>query len=98
MSFEALFWWSAYGVLSLSLAGALWRLARGPLLVDRIVALDLIAVIIMAALVLRAIEVNQPLLLNVSLALAVIVFFGTVAVARFLERETLSCKTSSSSS
>lgn len=68
---------------------ALFRLIRGPNTVDRIVALDLIAGVILALTLFYAITQNKIHFMNVGLAVAVIAFLGTVAMARYLEKKYL---------
>lgn len=65
---------------------AVWRLWRGPTDADRILALDLIAGTGLALIVLLALRHGQPVFLDVAVALAVIGFVGTVALARRLDR------------
>lgn len=76
-----------YSLLALSLAMTAWRLFQGPTAADRILAIDLLAVITAAAVVLHAIDEGTPVFLDVIVVLGVIVFFGTVALARTLTRE-----------
>jgi multicomponent Na+:H+ antiporter subunit F len=73
-------------LLAAALVLAFIRLARGPSLPDRVVALDLLAAIIAGAITAAVVWFGQPLLLDVVTLMAVISFFGTVAVARYLER------------
>jgi len=75
-----------FAMLSLALLLAFARLARGPSLPDRVVALDLITVLIAALLTMDAIATNQPVFLDAAIVLALISFLGTVAFARYLER------------
>ncbi len=77
-----------YPLLAISLGLAAWRLFRGPTAADRILAIDLLAVTTSAALLLHAIASGEPVLLDVVVVLGVIVFFGTVALARTLHRDT----------
>lgn len=76
-----------YSLLAVSLAMTAWRLFQGPTAADRILAIDLLAVITAAAVVLHAIDEGTPVFLDVIVVLGVIVFFGTVALARTLTRE-----------
>lgn len=62
------------------------RLARGPSLPDRVVALDLIAVVSAAFMCIYAVETEQAVFLDAAIVLALIVFLGTVAFAQYLER------------
>jgi multicomponent Na+:H+ antiporter subunit F len=72
-------------VLSVSLLLAFYRLAVGPSLPDRIVALDLMATLIVAIVGLYAVSASEPLLLRVAMIVALINFLGTVGFARYLK-------------
>lgn len=75
------------GALILSGTFAMIRLLRGPSLLDRVVALDVLAVVAVGMIAVAAIQTDQPALIDVALALALVAFLGTVAFARFLEQE-----------
>ena len=75
-----------FGVLVLSMFLSFIRLARGPSLPDRVVALDLITVQIAAMLAVDTIATGQPVFLDAAIVLALIAFLSTVAFARYLER------------
>ncbi len=75
-----------YLVLMASLLLAFVRLAVGPSMPDRVVALDLIANLIVAMTALYAITTNQQVLLDVAIGIALITFLGTVAFAQYIER------------
>jgi multisubunit Na+/H+ antiporter MnhF subunit len=75
-----------YPLLTIALGLAAWRLFRGPTAADRILAIDLLAVITASAALLHGIESGEPVFLDVVVVLGVIVFFGTVALARTLLR------------
>lgn len=70
----------------LAVALALVRLALGPTLPDRVVALDMMTVAIVAFCGLMAMQSNDAAFLDVALALALVGFLATVALARFAER------------
>lgn len=76
----------AFGLLLLGMAFAFVRLSRGPSLADRVVALEYIVVLAVAFAAVYAIEAEQPAFLDVFVALALTLFLGTVAFARYLER------------
>jgi len=80
---------SAVTLTTLAVAAALAfvRLVRGPTLPDRVIAIDLIGVLIVCLLVVVAASTEQPALLDVAMVLALISFVGTVAYARYVERE-----------
>ena len=75
-----------FALLVSALLLAFIRLVRGPSLPDRVVALDLIGMIIAAFIAAYTVYLGQPVLLDAIVVLAIIAFFGTVAFARFLER------------
>lgn len=83
-----LFWIIILAMLAVALITAFIRLARGPHLPDRVVALDLISVIVMAFICVYAVRFNQPNFLDVAIVLALLTFLGTVAFAYYLERRT----------
>ncbi|HAR43940.1 MAG TPA: hypothetical protein DCS07_15110 [Bdellovibrionales bacterium] len=70
-------------LLTLSLFFVFIRLARGPTLPDRVVALDLTAIIVVGFVCIYSITVEQPIYLDMAIALALIAFLGTVAFARY---------------
>ena len=75
-----------YAMLIVAMGLAFLRLARGPSLPDRVVALDLIGVITVGVIATYAIDVDQAVLLDAALVVALIAFLGTVAFAQFIER------------
>lgn len=72
-------------MLCAALLLGLYRLLRGPLAVDRIVAADTLSVIITAAIVLLGGLFGSVLYLDVALVYGVLAFVGTVAIARAIE-------------
>ena len=76
----------AFGLLLLALLGAFVRIVRGPTLADRVIALDLLAVTLVAFAGVYAARTGKIAFLDVSLALALVAFFTTVIFARYLER------------
>lgn len=75
-----------YLLLAISLGMAAFRLFLGPTAADRVLAIDLLAVITAAAVLLHAIVRGSPVFVDVVMVLGIIVFFGTVALARTLAR------------
>ncbi len=76
----------AYALLTAALFLAFTRLARGPTLPDRVVALDLIAVIAVGLIAVYAIDLDQQVFFDAAIVVALVAFLGTVAFARYLER------------
>ena len=63
------------------------RLAKGPTLPDRVIAIDLIGVLMVCLLVVMAGVWAQQAFLDVAMVVALISFVGTVAYSRYIERE-----------
>ena len=78
-----------FGLVYLTVGLALIRLAKGPTLPDRVVALDMMTVAIVAFCGLAAIRSGDPAFLDVALVLALVGFLATVALARFAERQVI---------
>ncbi len=62
------------------------RLLKGPTLPDRVVAIDLIGVLMVCILVVAAAATGQQAFLDVGMVVALISFVGTVACSRYIER------------
>ncbi len=75
-----------FTMLMAALALAFIRLVRGPTLPDRVIALDLIAVLSVGFIAMYALDNDQPVFLDAAIVLALVAFLGTVAFARYLER------------
>ena len=73
-------------VLALAIAVALVRLARGPTVLDRILAFDLIATCAVAFVVLLSARWKTGLYLELVLIFSGLGFFGTVAFVYYLSR------------
>ena len=74
-------------MLSVALLLAFIRLVRGPSLPDRVVALDLISILAAGVTAVYAIAAEQAVFLDVAIILALITFLGTVAFARYIEKQ-----------
>ena len=62
------------------------RLLKGPTLPDRVIAIDLIGVLMVCLLVVTAAATEQLAFLDVAMVVALISFVGTVAYSRYIER------------
>jgi multicomponent Na+:H+ antiporter subunit F len=81
--------WCGQAAMFLLLAGmalALWRLAVGPSAADRVIAMDLLSLLVVAFLVALSIHSGETSYLDVAIAYACIAFLGTIALARFVQR------------
>lgn len=83
--FQAAMWLAAL-MLTTAFLLAFVRLVRGPSVPDRVVALDLIAILIVAIVATYDIATEQPVLFDAAIVLALVAFLGTVAFARYVER------------
>lgn len=77
---------ACYILLGAALVLTGYRLFSGPTTADRILAVDLLAAITAAAVLVRAIRTDAPVFVDVVMVLGIIVFFGTVALARTLSK------------
>ncbi|MBT8454648.1 MAG: pH regulation protein F [Rhodobacteraceae bacterium] len=76
----------AFVMVMVSIALGFYRIAVGPTLADRVVALDMMTVSIVAFCGLYAIFAGVEAFLDVAIVVALIGFLATVALARFAER------------
>jgi len=73
-------------VFGAALLASVYRLAVGPSLPDRVVALDLIGFLAVSLICVFAIVTQRSELLGVALVAALILFLGTAAFAIYLDR------------
>ncbi len=73
-------------LLALALTLSLWRLARGPGVEDRILALDTLYINTVALLVVYGIDLGRGIYYEAALLIALLGFIGTVSLAKFLLR------------
>ena len=71
--------------LGIALALAVVRLVRGPTLPDRIVAMDLIGVLVIALIVVLAASTGVRATLDAAIVIALIGFVGTIAYATYVQ-------------
>jgi len=72
--------------LGVALLLAMARLVKGPTLPDRIVAMDLIGVLVDGLIVVLASSTEVQPTLDAALVIALVGFVGTVAYATYVER------------
>jgi multicomponent Na+:H+ antiporter subunit F len=76
----------ALSMLAVAAGLTLIRVFKGPTLPDRVIAIDLIGVLMVCLLVVTASATAQQAFLDVAMVVALISFVGTVAYARYIER------------
>ena len=74
----------AHGLLGSGAFLALLRLARGPSLLDRVVATDTLLVIIAASLAVHAALNRDPTVVPVLVVVSLLAFVGSVSIARYV--------------
>jgi multicomponent Na+:H+ antiporter subunit F len=88
----------ALALLVLALLLTLIRLFRGPGLADRIVALDLLTTLSVSLIGVMALRTGIALQLDIALALCLVGFVSTIALARYLLAQAVADVTSTSPS
>ena len=74
-------------ILGGSLLLALWRLARGPGLPDRVVALELTSMLTVGIVLVQVASGVASLLMDVAVIVALVGFLGTLTFAYYLEQD-----------
>ena len=77
---------AALVTLGVALLIAVVRLVKGPTLPDRVVAMDLIGVLVVGLIVVLAASTQVAATLDAAMVIALIGFVGTVAYATYVER------------
>lgn len=88
MNGELFLAWStkiALAILAAALVLAFVRVLRGPSLADRVVAFDLMTLIVLGIVVADAVLTDREVIVDAAIILALLTFVATVAFARHLE-------------
>lgn len=72
--------------LTIALFAGMYRLLMGPSLPDRIVVMDLIASLVIGLIATYIMLTGQTVYLNVAVVIALLVFMGNIAFAKYLYR------------
>jgi multicomponent Na+:H+ antiporter subunit F len=75
-----------FAMLSAGLILSFVRLARGPTLPDRVVALEVIATLVVGFTAVYAVTTGDAVFLDVAVVLALVAFIGAIAFASYLEK------------
>jgi multicomponent Na+:H+ antiporter subunit F len=81
--------WVALVLLFSALVCAFVRLVKGPDPPDRVMALDMIAIIIVGVCAIYAIKADEALFLRVAIVITLVNFLATIAIARYLSEKAL---------
>ena len=74
-------------LLLVAVALTVVRIVRGPTLADRILGLDLITTLVIAIIAAIAVRTGFTLYVDIAIALGLVGFLSTVALARYLLRQ-----------
>ncbi len=99
MSGAVILQWStvlAWGLLLVGILCAFSRMIRGPGAADRVVALDMVSMLLVSFAGVAAIAFDDPAFLDVAITLALVTFLATVAFARYIDRRRLRGEASAS--
>lgn len=76
-------------ILAIAAFLCLFRIFRGPTIADRMVGVDIMGIIFVGVTAVTGIIYRLSFLLDVAIALALISFVASIALAKYLERRTL---------
>lgn len=76
----------ALTTLGIALLMAVFRVVKGPTLPDRVVAMDLIGVLVVGLIVVVAATSGVRAMLDAAIVIALIGFVGTIAYATYVEK------------
>ncbi|MDP8969098.1 MAG: monovalent cation/H+ antiporter complex subunit F [Actinomycetota bacterium] len=76
----------AFVMLSLNAALCLGRLVRGGSLADRVIALDMLLLVVVQGVAVHTMLSARGVYLDVMVIIALVAFVGTMTMARFIER------------
>jgi multicomponent Na+:H+ antiporter subunit F len=87
MTLNTYFDYVIFPILAVSVILVMIRLFKGPQVVDRVIALDLIITIGIALITVYSIRSTEPVLLDVAMIFALIAFLGTIAFSFYLDKQ-----------
>jgi len=73
-------------IIMIAIGLGVYRLVKGPTVVDRVIALDLLTLISIALIVMIAHLTSRYIYIDVALVYGLLSFLSVLAVARYLER------------
>lgn len=77
---------ASLAMLSLALVLATYRLIKGPMLPNRVVALELIASLVAGFAALHAVQTGVDHFIDVAIVMALLAFLAAIGFARYLEK------------
>lgn len=79
--------WVILPILTIAIILTFIRFIKGPKIMDRVIALDLIITIGIGFMTVYSIRYGKSLFLDVAMILALIAFLGTVAFSYYLDKK-----------
>ena len=73
-------------IIMLAIVLGIYRLVKGPTVVDRVIALDLLTLVSIALIALIALTTSRFIYIDVALVYGLLSFLSVLAVARYLEK------------
>ncbi len=67
----------------------LYRVIKGPSVADRVVAIDIIGIIVVGICVVLSIKTEKAFLIDIGIAWIILSFIGTLTMAKYLGRRKL---------
>lgn len=73
-------------IISIAMAGLIYRVIKGPSTPDRVIALDGIGINLVAIIAILSIMLRTSAFLDIILLIGILAFIGTVTFAKYLEK------------
>jgi len=73
-------------IIMVAIGLGIYRLVKGPTVVDRVIALDLLTLIAIALITMIALVTSRFIYVDVALVYGLLSFLSVLAVARYLEK------------
>ena len=67
----------------------LYRVIKGPSVADRVVAIDIIGIIVVGICIVISIRTEKAFIIDIGIAWIILSFIGTLTMAKYLERRKL---------
>lgn len=78
---------AGFAMLLLAFILVFIRLAKGPDVSNRIAAMDFVASIVMAFILLYSIIIDQPMYFDIVIIISLISFIGTIGISTYLKQK-----------
>lgn len=79
--------YAVFGILLLALCLTFFRLIKGPVTSDRIVAMDLIASITTGLILVYAVLIDNALYFDIAIIISLISFIGTIGISIYIKQK-----------